>query len=174
MLSEHDRETSLKSVYSPIENWLKKIFHIDSATKEKSGVDRRDFFRLSQDEIQPLDLCLTMQDEQVFCTTIEDLSASGFSCRLAESGTIHCGESMSALFVLALEEPVIIRTEVFLVSIEGFKDDRIFRFRFFNEMNDDDRELIHRYIVQKQFELLETKNKENWHEEEDPDSLGRD
>jgi len=81
---------------------------------------------------------------------------------------------MSALFVLALEEPVIIRTEVFLVSIEGFKDDRIFRFRFFNEMNDDDRELIHRYIVQKQFELLETKNRENWHEEEEPGSLGRD
>ena len=173
MLSEHDRETTLKSAYSPIEKWLKKIFHINSATINIPGVDKRDFFRLSHDEIQPLDLCLTMQDEQVFCTTIEDLSVSGFSCQLAESGTIHCGEPMFALFVLALEEPVLIRTEVFLVSIEGPKDRSIFHFRFFDEMNDDDRELIHRYISQKQFALLESKNKENWYEQEFG-SLARD
>lgn len=170
MLSEHDRETPLKSVYSPIEKWLKKIFRIKSATPEKSGADRRDYFRLVHDEIQPLDLCLTMQDEQVFCTTIEDLSASGFSCRLTESGTIRCGEPMSALFVLALEEPVIIRTEVYLISVEGNMDKRLFRFRFFDEMKDDDRELIHRYIVQKQFELLQSKNKQNWHEEDEEQS----
>ncbi|MEK9629378.1 MAG: PilZ domain-containing protein [Nitrospinota bacterium] len=169
MLCEHDRETSLKSVYTPIENWLKKLFRIKPAAPEKTDADRRDFFRLSHEELQPLDLCLTMQDEQVFCTTIEDLSASGFSCRLTESGTIQCGEPMSALFVLALEEPIIIRTEVFLVSIEGNRDERLFRFRFFDEMKDDDRELIHRYIVQKQFELLQNKNQENWHEEDDED-----
>ncbi|MBC8284894.1 MAG: PilZ domain-containing protein [Nitrospinae bacterium] len=158
MLSEHDRETALKSVYSPIEKWLKKIFRIKSSDSEKSGADRRDFYRLTHEKLQPLDLCLTMQDEQVFCTTIEDLSASGFSCKLTESGTIQCGEPMSALFVLAFEEPVIIRTEVYLISIEGNKGDRLFRFRYFDEMKDDDRELIHRYIVQKQFELLQNKN----------------
>ncbi len=165
MLSEHDRETALKSVYSPIEKWLKKIFRIKSADTGKAS-DRRDYFRLSHDEIQPLDLCLTMQDEQVFCTAIEDLSASGFSCKLIESGTIRCGEPMSALFVLALEEPVIIRTEVFLISIEGSKDERLFRFRFYDDMKDDDREMIHRYIVQKQFELIQHKNRKTWEDEE--------
>ena len=168
MLSEHERETSLKSAFGPIEKWIKKLFRIKSAPPDKSA-DRRDFYRLTHDKIQPLDLCLTMQDEQVFCTTIEDLSASGFSCRLTESGTIRCGEPMSALFVLPLEEPVIIRTEVFLMSIVGNEDDRLFRFRYYDEMSDDDRELINRYIVQKQFEIIQKKDRENWHEESEED-----
>ena len=168
MLSEHDRETSLQSAFGPIEKWIKKLFRIESATPDKSA-DRRDFYRLPHDKIQPLDLCLTMQNEQVFCTTIEDLSASGFSCRLTESGTIRCGEPMSALFVLPLEEPVIIRTEVFLMSIVGNEDDRLFRFRYYDEMSDDYRELIHRYIVQKQFDMIQRKGFKNWHKENEED-----
>jgi hypothetical protein len=164
MLSEHHRETSLKSAFGPVEKWIKKIFQFKSATPDKT-TDRRGFYRLPHDKIQPLDLCLTMQDEQVFCTTIEDLSASGFSCRLIESGTIWCGEPMSALFILPLDEPVIIRTEVFLMSIVGSENTRLFRFRYYDEMSDDDRELIHRYIVQKQFEIIQNKDRENWHEE---------
>ena len=165
MLNKKDPKTILKPVFSIIEKWLKKIFHINSAKKEKSNVDRKDFFRLSHDEVHPLDLCL-MQNEQVFCTTIEDLSARGFSCRLAELDIIHCGEPMSALFVLALEEPVIIRTEVFLVSIESPKEQRVFHFRFFDEINNNNREMIQQYIIQKQFELLGTKNKEKRHEKQ--------
>ena len=71
---------------------------------------------------------------------------------------------MSALFVLNLEEPVIIRTEVFLVSIESPKEQRVFHFRFFDEINNNNRAMIQQYIIKKQFELLGTKNKENWHE----------
>ena len=164
MLSKHDRETSLKSAFGPVEKWIKKLFRIKSATLDKT-TDRRDFYRLPYDKIQPLDLCLTMQDEQVFCTTIENLSASGFSCRLIESGTICCGEPMSALFVLPLDEPVIIRTEVFLMSIVGNEDVRLFCFGYYDEISDNDRELIHRYIVQKQFETIQNKDRENWHEE---------
>jgi hypothetical protein len=168
MLSKHDRKTSLKSIFGPVEKWIKKLFRIKSTTTDKT-TDRRDFYRLPHDKIQPLDLCLTMQDEQVYCTTIEDLSASGFSCSLNESGTIHCGEPISALFVLPLDEPVIIRTEVFLISIVGNEDARFFRFCFYDEMSDDDRELIHRYIVQKQFEMIQRKDRENWHEENEED-----
>lgn len=171
MLSKKDRETTLKPVFSPMWKWLKKLFQINAAKKEKPVVDTRDFLRLSHDEIHPLDLCL-MQHEQVFCTTIEDLSASGFSCRLAELDIIHCGEPMSALFVLALEEPMIIRTEVFLVSIEETKENRVFHFRFFDEINNNNRKMIQQYIIQMQFELLGTKNKENWNEKE-LDSLVR-
>ena len=165
MLSKKDPKTTFKRVFSPIGKWLKKIFRINSAKKEKSGVGTREFLGLSHDEIHPLDLCL-MQHARVFCTTIEDLSASGFSCRLAELDIIHYGEPMSALFVLALEEPVIIRTEVFLVSIEEPNGERVFHFRFFDEINNNNREMIQQYIIQKQFELFGTKNKENWHEKE--------
>ena len=59
-------------------------------------VDRGDFYRLVTDSWNPLDLCLTMQDERVFCTNIDDLSASGFSCRIkgaspASQQTTHHG-----------------------------------------------------------------------------------
>ena len=168
MLSKHDRETSLKSTFGSVEKWIKKLFRIKSVTTDKTK-DRRDFYRLPHDKTQPLDLCLTMQDEQVYCTTIEDLSASGFSCRLNESGTIRCGESISALFVLPLDEPVIIRTEVFLISIVGNEDARFFRFCFYDEMIDDDRELIHLYIIHKQFEMIQRKDRKNWHEDNEED-----
>ena len=158
MLSKQDRETSLKSTFGSVEKWIKKLFRIKSATTDKT-TDRRDFYRLPYDKIQPLDLCLTMQDEQVFCTTIEDLSASGFSCRLNESGIIRSGELISALFVLPLEEPIIIRTEVFLMSIVGNEDARLFCFCFYDEMSDDNRKLIHRYIAQRQFEIIKKKNR---------------
>ena len=172
MLSKQDRGTSLKSTFGSFEKWIKKLFRIKSAITDKT-TDRRDFYRLPHDKIQPLDLCLTMQDEQVYCTTIEDLSASGFSCRLNESGTIRCGEPISALFVLPLDEPIIIRTEVFLMSIVGNEDARLFCFCFYDEMSDDDRKLIHRYIVQKQFEMIKKKDLENWHEENEEDfSIG--
>jgi c-di-GMP-binding flagellar brake protein YcgR len=168
MLSKQDRETSLKSNFGSVEKWIKKLFRIKSATTDKT-TDRRDFYRLPYDKIQPLDLCLTMQDEQVYCTTIEDLSASGFSCRLNELSTIRCGEPISALFVLPLDEPVIIRTEVLLISIVGNEDTRFFRFCFYDEMSDDDRELVHRYIVQKQFEMIQRKGSKYWHEENEDD-----
>ena len=168
MLSKQDRETSLKSNFGSVEKWIKKLFRIKSATPDKTN-DRRDFYRLAHDKIQPLDLCLTLQDEQVYCTTIEDLSASGFSCRLNESGTIRCGEPISALFVLPLDEPFIIRTEVFLISIVGNEDARLFCFCFYDEMSDDDRKLIHRYIVQKQFEMIQRKGCKNWHEKNEED-----
>jgi c-di-GMP-binding flagellar brake protein YcgR len=164
MLSKHDRETSLKSTFGSVEKWIKNFFRINSVTTDKTK-DRRDFYRLPYDKIQPLDLCLTMQDEQVYCATIEDLSASGFSCMLNESGTIDCGEPISALFILPLDEPVIIRTEVFLRSIVGNEDARFFRFCFYDEMSDNDRKSIHRYIIQKQFEMIQRKERKNWHEE---------
>ena len=136
----------------------KKLFHINSEKKEKSSVYKRDFLKISNDEIHPLDLCL-MQHEQVFCTTIAELNARGFSCRLAELDIIQCGEPVSALFVLVLEEPVIIRTEVFLVSIEEPKKEKFFHFRFFDNINNNNREMIQQYIIQKQFELLGIKTK---------------
>jgi hypothetical protein len=168
MLSKQDRETSLKSTFVFVEKWIKKLFRIKFTTTDKT-TDRRDFYRLPYDKIQPLDLCLIMQDEQVYCTTIEDLSVSGFSCRLNESGTIRSGEPISALFVLPLDEPVIIRAEVFLMSIAGNEDARFFHFCFYDEMSDDDRELIHRYIAQKQFEMIQRKGRKNWHEENEED-----
>ncbi len=163
MVSKFGLSIKSKSVYKPIERWLRKIFRLKSREiPVDPNVDRRDFYRLMADNQEPLDLCLTLQDEWVFCTSILDLSASGFGCYIKGLTRIHAGQPITSVFVLPLEEPRIIKSEVFLVSVQkGDDEGEIFRFRFYEEMKDEDRDLIHRYIVQKQFETLEKINQEN-------------
>ena len=118
-----------------------------------------------------------MQDERVFCISIRDLSASGFGCEIQGLTRIHSGQPITALFALPLEEPVIIKSEVFLVSIKkgGMMDEGdIFRFRFFEGMDDEDRDRIHQYIVQKQFETLEKIAPQNPMEYDDDTALTGD
>ena len=79
-------------------------------------VERRDFYRLVTDSRNPLDLCVTIQDERVFCTNIDDLSAIGFVCRIKGLARLHNKQPITALFVLPMEKPSIIKSEVFLVS----------------------------------------------------------
>mgnify|MGYP003963407145 CR=1 FL=1 len=164
MVSKYDSSTKRESVYQPIARWLRKLFRLKSREIFiDSNVDRRDFYRLEVDPQQPLDLCLTMQDERVYCTTLLDMSASGFGCHIKGLTQIQSGQSVTAIFALPLEEPVIVKSEVYLVSIK--KGDEvngdIFQFRYFEGIRDEDRDLIHRYIVQKQFEALEKNNPKN-------------
>ena len=98
-------------------------------------VDRRDFYRLVTDSRNPLDLCLTMQDERVFCTNIDDLSASGFGFGIKGLARLHNTKPITALFVLPMEKPRIIKSEVFLVSaLKGDDEGDNFRFRFTHEI----------------------------------------
>lgn len=163
MISKFDPGIKSESAHKPIARWLKKIFRWKSREMSVDpDVDRRDFYRLMTDSRNPLDLCLTMEDERVFCTSISDLSASGFGCRIKGLTRIHGKQPITALFALPLEEPRIIKTEVFLVSVQkGDEEGDLFRFRFFEGMKDEDRDLIHRYIVKKQFEELERTNQKN-------------
>ena len=62
MLRKKVQKTTLKPVFRPMGKWLKKIFHIKSAKKEKPNVDRRDFLRLSHDKTHPLALCLMQRE----------------------------------------------------------------------------------------------------------------
>jgi c-di-GMP-binding flagellar brake protein YcgR len=170
MVSKFDSSIKSKPAHKPIERWLKKIFRWKSKEMPVDpNVDRRDFYRLVTDSRNPLDLCLTMEDERVFCTNIDDLSASGFGCRIKGLARIHSKQPITALFVLPMEEPRIIKSEVFLVSVlKGNIDEGdLFRFRFTEEIKDIERDLIHRYIVLKQFEALERERQENSGEYDD-------
>jgi len=179
MISKFDSDVKHESAYKPIERWLKKIFRWKSKEMPVDpDVDRRDFYRLLADSRAPLDLCLTMQDERVFCTNISDLSASGFGCRIHGLARIHSKQPITALFALPMEEPHIIKAEVFLVSAQkGDEEGDIFRFRFSENMKDNDRDLIHRYIVLKQFEALERENQQSaaqYYEGDYPEALTGD
>ena len=99
----------------------------------------------------------------MFCSAIQDMSASGFCCIIQGLIWKNGGQPITALFALPLEEPVIIKSEVYLVSIKkgGSDEGDIYQFRFFEGMKDEDRDRIHQYIVQKQFETLEKMNQQN-------------
>jgi c-di-GMP-binding flagellar brake protein YcgR len=164
MLSNYDPGTKLESTQLTIENWLKKLFRWKSKEIPADlSVDRRDFYRLEEDDDYSLDLCLTMEDERVFCTVISDMSANGFSCHIPEFTQIQGGQSITALLALPLEEPVIIKTEAHLISVKKGTADKgdFFRFRFCEDLKNEGRDLIHRYILQKQFENLGKEEKKN-------------
>ena len=82
-----------------------------------SDLDRKDFYPLVTDSWNPLDICLTMQSEGVFWTNIDDLSASGFGCCIKGLARFHSKQPITALFILPMEKPRVIKPEVFLVSV---------------------------------------------------------
>ena len=125
-------------------------------------VDRRDFYHLVTDSRNALDLCLTMQDERVFCKNIDDLSASGLGCCIKGLARLHNKQPITALFVLPMEKPRIIKSEVFLVSVlKGDDEGDNFWFRFTDEIKESDRDLIHWYIVLKKVKALERTRQKN-------------
>ena len=127
-----------------------------------SDVDRRDFYRLVTDSRNPLDLCLTMQDERVFCTNIDDLSASGFGCSFKGLARLHSKQPITALFVLPMEKPRIIKSKVFLVSVlKGDDEGDNFRLRFTDEIKESDRDFISWYIVLKKVKALKRTKQKN-------------
>ena len=177
MVSKYDPGIKTESPYRPIERWLRRLFRWKSKEiPADPNIDRRDFYRLQLDSQQPLDLSLTVQDERVFCTTIQDMSASGFCCIIQGLIWKNGGQPITALFALPLEEPVIIKSEVYLVSIKkgGSDEGDIYQFRFFEGMDDEDRDRIHQYIVQKQFETLEKIAPQNPMEYDDDTALTGD
>jgi hypothetical protein len=125
-------------------------------------VDRRKFYRLATDSRNPLDLFLTTQEERVFFTNIDDLSASGFGCRIKGLAQLHNKQPITALFVLPMEKPSIIKSEVFLVSVlKGNDEWDNFRLRFTDEIKESDRDFIHWYVVLKKVKALKRTKQKN-------------
>jgi hypothetical protein len=103
-----------------------------------------------------------MKDERVFCTNIDDLRASGFGCCIKGLARLHSKQTITALFVLPMEKPLTIKSEVFLVSIlKGDDEGDSFWFRFTDEIKESDCDLIHWYIVQKKVKALERTRHKN-------------
>jgi hypothetical protein len=86
------------------------------------------------------------------------LSASGFGCRIKGLAWLHNKQPITAIFVLPMEKPRIIKSEVFLVSV--LKGDN-FRFRLTDEIKESYRDLIHWYIVLKKVKDLERTRQKN-------------
>jgi hypothetical protein len=90
------------------------------------------------------------------------LSASGFGCRIKGLARLHSKQPITALFVLPMEKPRIIKSKVFLVSVlKGDDEGDNFWFRYTDEIKESDCDLIHWYIVLKKVKALERTRHKN-------------
>ena len=93
---------------------------------------------------------------------MDDLSASGFGCRIKGLARLHSKQPITALFVLPMEKPRIIKSKVFLVLVlKGDAEGDNFWFLFTDEIKDSGRDLIHWNIVLKKVEALERTRQKN-------------
>jgi hypothetical protein len=77
-------------------------------------------------------------------------------------GRLHNKQPITALFVLTMEKPRIIKSEVFLVSVlKGDDEGDNFRFRFTDEIKESDHDLVQWYIVLNKVKALERTKQKN-------------
>jgi len=147
-----------------VDRWVKKIFPWKTHQKGTADalLDQRECYRLNMKQLPTLDATLVPENGANIDLGILNLSAGGLCGRITPSVTLSQNQRLTVAFVLPLEEPVLMRTSACLVAIEskGRQDSRILRLQFSEGLDDRQKELIHGYIVKKQFELI--KRGRNW------------
>jgi hypothetical protein len=90
------------------------------------------------------------------------LSASSYGCLIKGLDRLQSKQPITALFILPMEKPRIIKSEVFLVPVlKGDDEGDIFWFRYTDEIKERDCDLIHWYIVLKKVKALEKTRHKN-------------
>ena len=147
-----------------VDRWVKKIFpwKMNRKRTADASLDQRECYRLDMKHLPPLDATLVSENGANIDLGILNLSAGGLCGKIAPSVPLFKNQWLTVLFVLPLEEPLLMKTSACLIAIEsnGHPDCRILRLQFSGGLDDQQKDLIHSYIVKKQFELI--KRKREW------------
>lgn len=142
-----------------VDRWVKKIFTWKMDRKETLDaiLDQREFYRLDMKHLPPLDATLVSENGADIDLEIMNLSASGLCGKIAPSVPLFKNQWLTVAFVLPLEEPMLMKTSACLMAIEsnGRPDSRILHLQFSRGWDDQQKDLIHGYIVKKQFEMIQ-------------------
>ncbi len=168
MISRLQAKIPVESGGKTVHRWIQKIFpwNRDGLKDSSRFQDRRDFFRLKVEEGDAIEAALWLKDGTVVNMALIDLSASGLCGRIQEPMEISEGEVVTALFILPLPEPVILKMESTLISqgARALPKSTVLHLKFTDRMDEKNREFIHRYIIKTQFDQL--KGSETVEEEE--------
>jgi len=138
--------------------WVKKIFPWKMNRKRTADaiLDQRECYRLNMKHLPPLDATLMSENGANIDLGILNLSAGGLCGKIAPSVPLFKNQWLTIAFILPLEDPLLMKTSACLVAIEsnGRPDSRILRLQFSAGLDDQQKDLIHGYIVKKQFELI--------------------
>lgn len=135
-------------------SWFKRMFQ---RRRNPSKIpQRRDTLRLNLEEIEPVDIAVAFDRGKALRTIIHDLSAGGVSLYDDHLLELEEGETVGIAFHLPLGKQATVHAQALLVSAQktGAHLPRVYRFEFVESMSEVGRNLIHRYIVKKQLELM--------------------
>ncbi|PIQ95896.1 MAG: hypothetical protein COV67_12445 [Nitrospinae bacterium CG11_big_fil_rev_8_21_14_0_20_56_8] len=127
--------------------------------------DQRNDYRLNLASLQALDAAIITREGTIYGITILNLSASGLSCAIPQGYTPESGEPVTISLYLPLKEHIHIYTEMRLVTQTPHPDGkrRVARYRYSEAMDEEDRENIHRFVMEKQFELIRKERAKKGH-----------
>lgn len=138
------------------EPWFKKLFqkNRDFASAQERR-EKRNAYRLNLVEIGPTAMTATIENGTVSRAVLNDLSAGGFSCIRPKLNDLCVGYRVKVWFDLPLDEPASIKTEAVLVNEKGdeSRNFKIEGFKFSDSLDEESRDLIHQFIIRKQFEV---------------------
>jgi len=141
-----------------VDRWVKKIFpwRINQKKTEDTLLDQRECYRLNMKHLPTLDATLVSEDGANIDMGILNLSAGGLCGKVIPSASLSQNQWLTVEFVLPLERPMPMKTSACLVAIEsnGHPDSRILRLQFSEGWDDQKKDLLHGFIVKKQFELI--------------------
>jgi c-di-GMP-binding flagellar brake protein YcgR len=142
-----------------VDNWVNKM-STEKPYRERtpdSILDQREFYRLDMKHLPSLDATLISKNGANIDIGVLDLSAGGLCGRITPPVPLFKNQWLTVAFVLPFEEPTLVKTSACLMSIETteFTESRILHLRFSGGLDDWQKELIHSYIVKKQFELIQ-------------------
>ncbi|GJL79272.1 MAG: hypothetical protein NPINA01_22610 [Nitrospinaceae bacterium] len=141
-----------------IDGWVKKIFpwKTNSGHLADTPPDNRECYRLDMQNLPPLDATLVSQGGAIFDLKVLNLSASGLSCRIPKVEPVFRDQVFTLVFALPLEEPVLIKTEAYLISSNPTEsgNSEVLHLQFSGNLDSRQRDLIHGFIVKKQFDMI--------------------
>lgn len=142
-----------------VDNWANNMGPEKTHRKRTpdSILDQREFYRLDMKHLPSLEATLISKNGGNIDFGVLNLSAGGLCGRISPQAPLFKDQWLTVAFVLPFEEPMLVKTSACLIKIEtnGCPESRILHLRFSGGLDDWQKELIHSYIVKKQFELIE-------------------
>ncbi len=141
-----------------VDRWVKKIFPGKTGRKRRMDalLEQREFYRLDLEHLAPLDATLVSGNGANIDLEIMNISAGGLCGKITPSVPLFKNQWLTVAFVLPLKESILMKTSACMISIEsnGRPDYRILRLQFSGGLDDRQKEMIHGFIVNQQFELI--------------------
>ena len=151
-----------KSFDRIVGGWIRKWLPFCSKPIKRldEDFDQSDFYLLDLGDLEPIEATITLPDGITFLTVLHDLGASGFTCQMRQHRAVK-DQMVSILYVLPGEEPVLMEAKAIMTgqTLNGSPQTRVGKFRFTYSMDEQDRELIHQFVLKKQIEMIRRNRK---------------